>query len=259
MPNHLTLPPASAAVRNALCLTLHWTGGNYLAAGNLSHYHGVIDGNGDLFAGIPLERNFKPLSEGYAQHTGRRNTNNIGLSVCGMWGSEQGEALEGRYGPYPLRPVSIQRMIEEAAFICANYGIPVTPQRVRVHSEWTTVAPITAQNGKWDINCIPHLDMRERRLNDGTYASANYLRAEIRQALAVLNGAKPINPGPVDEPAGSVTDTVAETSPIERAWGAFLYLLDTADGNVDQFPQAIRSKLKEIRRLAPFRSLQRPK
>lgn len=243
-------PELSPQQREKLRLTLHWTGGNYDAAGTLSHYNFVIDGEANMHPGVPLLRNIAPLSPGYAQHTGRANSNNIGLAVCAMWGSEQGNpstftgAFGGEYGPYPIREAQIVALCELAADLCRRYDIDVTPQRVRCHCEWSTVEPVTLQHGKWDIGCIPHLDMRQRILGDGTWMSGNYLRAQIRQILA----------GDMDEHA-----PVAETPhPVDVAWASFLTVFDTADANKDLFNDNFRAKIKDLRRTAPFRNLKRP-
>ena len=240
-------PELTAAQKAKLRLTLHWTGGNYDHRSSLSHYNFVVDGAGNVHHAIPLQRNFPPLSAGYAQHTGRANSYNIGIGICGMWGSTQAEALQGRYGPFPLTIQSILAAVDLAADLCKRYDIEVTPQRVRVHSEWSTVDPVTRQNGKWDINCIPHLDLRERLLGDGTQMAGNYLRNEIRQLLAGTA-----------EPTDDLGLTDERESVVDAAWISFLEVMDTADANSDVFSQAFRKKVKELRRLAPFRNMKRP-
>jgi hypothetical protein len=164
---------------------MHWTGGNYNGKPDAHAYNFVLNGDGSLVNGVPIERNIGRLSTGYAAHTRGANTNNIGISVAAMGGSSEAEAQQGRYGQFPITEEQVTGLITSVAEICHTYGIPVIPTRVLCHSEWTQVKGIL-QRGKWDINYIPHLDMRDRELEDGTRRVGNFLRASIRDCMAGL-------------------------------------------------------------------------
>jgi hypothetical protein len=69
-----------------------------------------------------------------------------------------------------------------AAEICRAYGIPVTPQRILGHEEWDSIHG--KKQDRWDVNCIPHLDIRPGNpLADGTHEAMNWMRERIASML----------------------------------------------------------------------------
>lgn len=163
-----------------LTLTLHWTAGTYSDL-NLDHYHFVVDSRGEIHAGVPVAKNCPKLLKGYAAHVRGANTNNIGLSAAAMADSHESEAKRGDYGPWPMTEAQVKGMIRAAAMICDKYGIPVVPRRVLGHEEWDSIHG--KKQDRWDVNCIPHLDIRPEKLADGTYAAMNWMRTAIRQYM----------------------------------------------------------------------------
>lgn len=179
-----------------LRITWHWSAGSYDVNNTcLSHYHIMAGRDGRIIHGVPIERQFVTnryrRHSGYAQHVRNGNANNIGLSVLAMAGSHEHLARRGNYGPYPITIEQVEFLVEVTSHLCAIYGIPVLPTRVLGHAEWRTVLGI--HQDRWDVGCIPHLDIRPRVLADGTWESHNYLRRQVEQRLTTL--ARPtINP-----------------------------------------------------------------
>ncbi len=172
-----------------LCITWHWAASSYtVAEGLLSHYHFVLDKDGQVHAGVPIARNLrKPdsaMPSGYAAHVKSANSNNIGICAAAMAGARESEARQGRYGSYPITKEQAAGMVEVAAQLCAYYSIPVLPSRVLGHEEWDSV--LGRPQDRWDVNCVPHLDIRPRLNPDGTYASTNLLRQLTADRVAEL-------------------------------------------------------------------------
>lgn len=172
------LPPLAPTVRTPRRITLHWTAGAYdPSALELKHYHWLIDGDGDIRAGVDMRLNCPRIQPGYAAHTGRANTNNVGVAICAM-----AEASQGHYGRYPIKAQQVEAACDLIADLCRTYGIDNTPRRVLGHCEWTTILDVP-QSGKWDVGVIPHAGITWKRLPDGTVAAMNYIRALVAQRL----------------------------------------------------------------------------
>ena len=172
-----------------LRITWHWSAGSYSASTRArEHYNLLILKDGRIEEGVPIENQFVtksiPRNPGIASHVLNANSNNIAISAMAMAESVEGLARQGEYGPYPITEAQMRSMIDVAALICLRYGIPVLPTRVLGHEEWDSVMGI--RQDRWDVCCIPHLDIRPRLLPDGTYESTNYMRAQTKQRITQL-------------------------------------------------------------------------
>lgn len=130
-------------------IIFHWTAGTYIPSKNdRSHYHVLIDGNGDPVRGIPsIALNSGALHSGYAAHTLNCNTDSIGISVCSM-----GLAVESPFnpGPWPLKEIQWEALIRAIAQLAQVYLIPVGRTAILSHAEVQRTLNIP-QRGKWDI------------------------------------------------------------------------------------------------------------
>lgn len=84
-------------------ITLHWTAGNYVDTYN--HYHYCIRGDGVVVNTLPVAAK--------GSHTWKRNTGNIGTSMCAM-----GEAA-------PVLALQRERNARLIAELCHKHGIPL--------------------------------------------------------------------------------------------------------------------------------------
>lgn len=172
-------------------LTVHWTaGGLEPNATDLEHYHHLVDGLGHRHRGrYPATANVPPLRRRtYAMHTAGANSRNLGVAMCGMAGSGWGEALKGKYGPNAITSACLEGTINLLADLCFQYDIPATPEFLLGHEEWDSVKG--RPQDRWDVCCIPSLDIRPKMLANGTYASMNYIRGEVQKLLGAGRGPK---------------------------------------------------------------------
>jgi len=186
----LAIPELDSEATSKLHLTWHWSAGSYRVTSSLlEHYHFVIDKHGKVRHGVPLELNIstrdKPRDPGYARHVLNANSNNIGIAAAAMGDAQEHLARQGEYGKWPMTQAQLAGMTEVAAQICAQYGIPVLPTRVLGHEEWDSIHG--RPQDRWDVNCIPHLDLRPYLNSDGTYESTNYLRRQTAKRVAELH------------------------------------------------------------------------
>ena len=138
-------------------VVLHWTGGGHRAnAVDLAAYHYVVEFDGRVKAGVPVELNMRSLKNGdrYAMHTGGWNSYRIGIAAAGMLGYKSPSAV----GPAPLKLVQMRRMMELAAYFVELGGLdPLNPRHLCTHLEvWTLHGIKGAQNHqKTDIEHLP--------------------------------------------------------------------------------------------------------
>lgn len=229
-----------ADVTDKLRITWHWSAGTYdLNQRAREHYHVTGDRNGRAEQGVPIADQIAtkkwPRLATAAAHVKNGNSNNIGVSALGMHGAQESEARRGNYGPYPLTPQQVEFLVEITAQLCHFYGIPVIPARVLGHAEWRTVLGI--HQDRWDVCCIPHLDIRPHELPDGTFESHNYLRSRVKQRVADLSR------GTVS--TGEIEVLVAKLVPHLRE----LYAI------TDQLPLSAQDKQLAKRNLNQFNNL----
>jgi len=142
--------PKSAKPR---AIVLHWTvGRNTANSTDLAHYHFVIEGDGNIKAGVHSILDNESTSDGrYAAHCLGFNTKTIGISMCGMMGSRESPFQPG---PEPIRPAQFEMAARLAAKMCQEYGIQPTRTTVLSHAEVQPNLGIR-QRGKWDVTRLP--------------------------------------------------------------------------------------------------------
>jgi hypothetical protein len=150
----------------------HWTAGSYNVNDvDKAHYHFIIDGNGRVVSGVHTpEDNLDVDDSHYAAHTRNCNTGAIGVSIAAM-----AEATEKPFnaGPYPLKKIQWDKMIEVVATLCKDYNIPIAPDTVLTHAEVQGRLGVE-QRGKWDITRLPFDDSVK-----GPTEVGNKLRTEV--------------------------------------------------------------------------------
>lgn len=125
-------------------ISLHWTAGLYRAnEREKSLYHGgveVVDG----FAVFDKWNNYY-LSPG---HTHGRNTDLIGLTICGM-----ANATEAKWGNYPITKGQIEALCLAAAEIATLKKIPY--MKIKTHAEYAILDGYGIHSGdpetRWDL------------------------------------------------------------------------------------------------------------
>lgn len=133
---------------------LHWTAGaRRPSSSDLSHYHVLIDGDGELVRGRPsiAANGVGSRARPRASHTLNCNTGSIGVSLCGMWNARE---FPFDAGPDPINRTQWLSAAEAVASLCARYRIPVTRETVLSHAEVQGTLGIK-QRGKWDITRLP--------------------------------------------------------------------------------------------------------
>jgi len=157
-------------------IIMHWTAG---APGVIpieaDSYHFIINADGSVVEGVPVERNIPPLVNGaYAAHTANANSWSIGISVDAMAGAQERPFAPGKY---PITVEQLEGLVRCAAEQASKYGIPVTRQTVLSHAEVQPTLGIP-QRQKWDIMWIPGM------LEPGNpVAVGDVLRAKIASAM----------------------------------------------------------------------------
>lgn len=130
----------------------HWSGGpNKATSLDLTHYHVVTEGDGNIRYGVDIALNSGGTKSGYAAHTRNANTNRIGHSMAGML-----NAVERPFsaGPQPLTLVQWNQHVLAAADLCDYYNIAVARDKVLFHAEVQSTLGIK-QAGKWDVARLP--------------------------------------------------------------------------------------------------------
>lgn len=106
-------------------LTIHWSAGNYTQT--YSHYHFCVQGDGTVIQTLPIA--FK------GSHTWKRNSNNIGISMCCM--------ADG----YPPTNKQIERTAKLIAELVGIYNI--SWDQVRDHRYYAVLDGY--ENLRWDV------------------------------------------------------------------------------------------------------------
>ena len=158
----------------------HWTAGTYTPSDlDLSHYHFVIDGNGQYHDGVNIEYNAAPIDlMRYAAHTKQCNSESIGISVAAMAGAK----TVTDWGTYPVKRAQIDTLISLSVALGHFYNIPVTDKTMLSHAEVENNLGIK-QRGKWDIAVFPFMPSFNTAKLCG-----DYLRSKVQEGLNVHNG-----------------------------------------------------------------------
>lgn len=105
----------------------------------------MIDGDGVVHKGNHKPEDNLDCKDGnYAKHTGGRNTNNIGIAICGMYSKD-----------YPIKRKQVESACKLAAELCNKYGIRITNKTVLTHAEVGKMLPHSTSAGKIDIINLP--------------------------------------------------------------------------------------------------------
>lgn len=171
-------------------IILHWTAGTHKPSGlDLTHYHHVIDGSGQVHAGRhPVRANAGPgpLRAGaYAAHTLSCNTDSIGIAICAMAG-----AVERPFNPgkWPITNLQLDALAALVVRLCDEHGIAVGRETVLSHAEVQPTLGIR-QRGKWDITWIPGMSAPGNPVTVG-----DVLRERVRARRRVTPDPRPRPP-----------------------------------------------------------------
>ncbi len=130
-------PPSDLLARYQKCLEktpevnatggkiyLHWTAGGYGAAHKNLYTYSILDGG-------------KEKHGGGRAHTYARNTDSIGISVAAMANGTQAcyKDLRGSGCPTPIQQAQLDRLVDVAARLAVENGIPVDKTHVMTHGE----------------------------------------------------------------------------------------------------------------------------
>lgn len=157
-------------MRRIIC---HWTAGAYTPSENdLSHYHILVDGDGQLHRGTHSIADNESTGDGdYAAHAKGANSHCIGVTVCCM-----ADAKESPFssGSFPMKEAQWDAMVDAVAQLCKAYDIPVSSTTVLGHGEVEKNIGIK-QEGKWDpmkLSFAPNLTKAQvgSRLRDEVQA-----------------------------------------------------------------------------------------
>ncbi|WP_457660169.1 MULTISPECIES: peptidoglycan recognition protein family protein [Sinorhizobium] len=163
----------AAKMERVIC---HWTAGAHKASEfDRSHYHVLIEDDGNLIRGIPsVELNQAPAKQGYAAHTLGANSGSIGVSLCCMGGANEAPFDPGKH---PMTREQWDALTSVVAVLCRRYSIPVTDKTVLSHAEVQNNLGIQ-QRGKWDFTRLA-FDPSVK----GAKACGDKLRAEAKSKL----------------------------------------------------------------------------
>lgn len=153
-PVDFVVPPAWIPTAKMRRVITHWTAGTHKASEyERTHYHILVEGDGNLVRGTHSIKDNESTKGGYAAHTLNCNTGSIGVSLCASAG-----ATEVPYNPgvYPVTVEQWRTLVVVVAQLCDAYDIPVSRETVLSHCEVPKNLGI-AQKSKWDIARVPFL------------------------------------------------------------------------------------------------------
>jgi hypothetical protein len=149
-PTPQSIVPASwmpdARLERIIC---HWSAGTHKASGlDRTHYHIVIEGDGNLVRGMwPISANGIGKAGKRANHTLNLNTGSIGVSLACMAGAIERPFNAGRFPMTATQWATLPRVVAD---LCRRYGIPVTQRTVLSHAEVQPTLGVR-QRAKWDV------------------------------------------------------------------------------------------------------------
>lgn len=125
-------------------ICIHHTAGTYKPnVTDLSHYHFLIDSEGNIHKGkFEPEDNIDCKDGKYAEHCALGNTGAIGVAYCGNRGD----------GKYPLTKKQLEAGFKLCAELVLKYNIMIAPATVYTHMEYDK---LHAHKGKIDIEKLP--------------------------------------------------------------------------------------------------------
>lgn len=190
-------------------IVMHHTAGSMTpSAFDKQHYHRLIDGDGNVHAGLhPISANApgRALTAGtYAAHTRGLNTGSIGVALAAMANAQWREPRACAAFP---RPAQAEALVKEVARLCVEHGIDPGPRTVLSHAEVQVTLGI-AQAGKWDFDYDPFGALETR----DPVRVGNAIRERVAREIEARGAhmpAPPIGPKPVLR-WGARGETVAE-------------------------------------------------
>jgi hypothetical protein len=114
----------------------HWSAHDYHSVFPAYHYCVALDRDGDVVIvnTHDVRENMRDVYEDpelpYAQHTRKRNSHAIGISIMAMEGSRPDD-----FGPYPMTDAQIDGLCFLAAKIASFYTIRIDADHVMSHAE----------------------------------------------------------------------------------------------------------------------------
>lgn len=128
---------------------LHWTAGGYNAVFN--DYHACIRGDGEVYF---MTDNLAEVKN----HTWKRNTNAIGISLCCAYNAQ----FPNKFGEYPPTNEQIETMAEMIAIISKELDIPIYKGNIMTHAEAALIDGYGAYSGdpetRWDLYQLKDFD-----------------------------------------------------------------------------------------------------
>ena len=156
-------------------IILHWTAGtNTASALDKSHYHFIVEGNGNIKNGVYSPEDNESTKTPYAAHTRNLNTGSIGVAFAAMHGAKESPFSAGKY---PITAKQVDAMAGLVARLCGRYGIEVTTETVLTHGEVAGNLGV-GQRGKWDVNWLPGMTQAGH-----PSATGDLLRVKIKAAM----------------------------------------------------------------------------
>lgn len=160
----------------------HWTASDYDAAGELGHYHYLIelkigepyipdDDTVRVVEDVPVENNMRRLSglpaTEYAAHTRNFNSYSIGVALCGMRAAKDFRPAGGvDPGTHPVTARQVRTLFALCAMLCKTYDLdPNDPTSLFTHYEAEALHGVD-QNDKWDITWAPGLGLDKDKVGD---------------------------------------------------------------------------------------------
>lgn len=152
---HWTLDAWQPCVRGRIDrIYTHWSAHDYESVFPAYHFCVAKRSNGEIVIANThdVRENMRDIDEGperpYAQHTRKRNSYALGISIMAMEG-----ALPHDFAKYPLTEALIDGLCLLGARLAAFYGVPVDADHVMSHAEAALRDGYfgTAEERRWDI------------------------------------------------------------------------------------------------------------
>lgn len=122
---------------------LHWTAGRYDQT--FDDYHICITGDAQIHLMGDLDE--------YKEHTWHRNSNAIGVTLCGCFDASAYADGNINFGSQPPTAGQIETMAKVVTILCENFNIPIDANHVMTHAEAADLddyGPATTCE-RWDL------------------------------------------------------------------------------------------------------------
>ncbi len=114
----------------------HWSAHDYASVYPAYHFCVAMRRSGEILVvnTHDVRANMRDVYDGtevpYAQHTRKRNSHALGISIMGMEG-----ATPSDFGKYPLTPELVDALCLVGGKLAAFYNVPIDADRVMSHAE----------------------------------------------------------------------------------------------------------------------------